>query len=196
MNEIKNIDTKEIRSSGPENYKKIKSETDMKVSEAEKIVREKYDDNDNLYRVDDNLIPNNEYEVNGYKYKTDSEGRIISAEGKLQVRDHEGRADMPDKIDTVGKGDQKEADDRGHLIADRFNGSGELDNLVPMDMNLNRGDYKKLEDTLSDAVNEGADVRLKVEPVYQGSSCRPSEFKVTYSIDGDIDVVVFKNGED
>lgn len=36
-------------------------------------------------------------------------------------------------------------------------------------------------------------MELKVEPVYENDSTRPSEFKVSYSIDGDRDVVVFKN---
>lgn len=195
MREISTVETNEVRLNSPENYRQIKPETEMTKTEAENTVREKYDDNDKLYRVDDELLPNNEYKVNGYDYKTDGEGRIVSAEGKLQVKDHKDRAEMPDKLDTIGKGDQKDTDDRGHLIADRFNGSGELDNLVPMDQELNRGDYAKLEGTLAEAVNDGADVRLKVEPIYEGNSSRPSEFKVSYSIDGDKDVVVFRNGE-
>lgn len=82
---------------------------------------------------------------------------------------------------------------RGHLIADRFNGSGELENLVPMEGKLNKGDYAKLEDTLAEAVKDGADVRMKVEPVYSGNLSRPDEFRVSYTIDGDKEIVVFKN---
>ena len=58
---------------------------------------------------------------------------------------------------------------------------------------LNKGDYAKLEDTLAEAVKDGADVRLKVEPVYEGDAVRPTEFRVSYSIDGEKDVIVFKN---
>jgi len=42
-------------------------------------------------------------------------------------------------------------------------------------------------------VKDGADVRMKVEPVYSGDSNRPDEFRVSYTIDGDKEVVVFKN---
>ena len=153
------------------------------------------DDNGNLYREGDNLIPNNEYEINGYRYKTDADGRIISAEGKLQVKDHQGRNDM-DSRSTVDKGDMKETDQRGHLIADQFNGSGGLENVVAMDGKLNQGDYAKLENKLADAVKAGADVKYKVEPVYKDASTRPSEFKVSYSINGEKTVTVFKNGRE
>ena len=84
-------------------------------------------------------------------------------------------------------------DHQGHLIGHQFDGSDRLENLVPMDKSLNQGDYARLENTLADAVKDGADVKLKVEPVYEGDSTRPAEFRVTYSIDGDKDAVVFKN---
>ncbi|MCR5593361.1 MAG: DNA/RNA non-specific endonuclease [Saccharofermentans sp.] len=154
-----------------------------------------YDDNGNLYREGDNLIPNNEYEINGYKYKTDNDGRIISAEGKLQIKDHPGRKEM-DPRSTVNKGDMEDSDQRGHLIADQFNGSGGIENVVAMDGKLNQGDYAKLENKLADAVKSGADVKYKVEPVYKDNSTRPSEFKVSYSINGEKTVTVFKNGSE
>ena len=87
----------------------------------------------------------------------------------------------------------KPGDDRSHLVAHRFGGSDRLENLVPMDSKLNQGDFAKMENTLAEAVKEDADVRLKVEPVYEKDSTRPSEFKVSYSIDGDRDVIVFRN---
>jgi hypothetical protein len=65
-----------------------------------------------------------------------------------------------------------------------------------MSKELNHGDYAKLERTLASAVGDGADVRLKVEPKYEGDSNRPTEFRITYSIDGDKEVVVFKNGSE
>lgn len=206
MQEVKHSEINETKSPGVENYKNIQPENGMTVSEAKEYwdkklsnpdaesqeQREYRDDNGNLFRVGDELVPNNEYTINGYKYETDSNGRIISAEGKLQVKDHEGRREM-DPRHTVDKGNYKETDDRGHLIADMFNGSGGLENVVPMDANLNRGDYVKLEKSLAEAVKDGADVRLKVEPKYEGDSARPSEFKVSYTIDGDKEVVVFRN---
>lgn len=150
------------------------------------------DDNGVKYREGDNLIPDNEYEVRGYKYKTDSEGRIVEASGKLKMRDPDYERDMENVRHKEGQ-EYKDTDDRGHLIGHQFGGSDRLENLVPMDAKLNQGDFVKLETTLADAVKDGADVNLKVEPVYEGDSARPSEFRVTYCIDGDKDVIVFRN---
>lgn len=194
-----------------ENFKNIKPEIELSGKELNDAVSEEFskaakeadgqltnpkeylDANGVKYREGDNLLPNTEFEVNGYRYKTDDKARVVSAEGRLQVKNHEGR-NVLDPRSAVDKGDMRKTDDRGHLIADRFNGSGGIENLVPMDSELNQhGDYNKLENTLADAVKDGAKVDFKVEPIYKSDSTRPSEFKVSYSINGDKEVAVFKN---
>ena len=45
-------------------------------------------------------------------------------------------------MEDIGKGDQKETDDRGHLIGDQFNGSNGMENMIPQDSDINRKDYK------------------------------------------------------
>lgn len=152
-----------------------------------------YDDNGNLYRIDDNLLPNTEYDINGYRYETDEEGRIVSAEGRLQVKDHEGRPAIKDSIEDIGKGDQKKTDDRGHLIGDQFNGSNGMENMIPQDSDINRKDYKALETELAKEVAAGKEVYVKVEPIYEGDSHRPVAVMVTYTIDGEESVRVFPN---
>lgn len=152
-----------------------------------------YDDNGNLYRVDNDLLPNSEYEINGYKYKTDDQGRIISAEGTLHLKDRDGRLPIKDSLEDIGKGDQKEGDDRGHLIGDQFDGSNGLENMIPQDADINRNDFKNLENELAKNVKDGKEVTVKVEPVYEGDSKRPSAVVVTYSIDGEESVRVFPN---
>ncbi|MBR4731136.1 MAG: DNA/RNA non-specific endonuclease [Lachnospiraceae bacterium] len=174
----------------------INNEFSKAAKEAEKK-QEEYkefrDDNGVKYREGDKLLPNKVFEVNQYKYKTDDKSRVISTEGRLQIKDHDGRREMDSKS-VIDKGDKKKTDDIGHLIADRFNGSGGIENLVPMDSRLNRhGDYAKMENTLANALKDGAKVEFKVEPKYGSDSTRPSEFKVTYSINGEKEVMVFKN---
>jgi hypothetical protein len=183
--------TKELNNAVKSEWDKAAGEA--KAGNADKInIREDYDDNGNKFREGDNILPNNEFEVNGYKYKTDGEGRTISAEGKLKMRspDYERNTE---EVRNIGTQEYKPTDDRGHLIGHQFGGSDRLENLVPMDADLNRKDYYKVESTLAEAVKDGADVRLKVEPIYEGDSTRPSEFRVTYSIDGDRETVVFRN---
>ena len=206
-NEIKSKENSEIKMPESNGYREIQPENGMVYPEAKEFWNKEfsnndsesqmdrvyYDDNGEKYREGNSLEPNITFEKNGYTYQTDEVGRVVSAEGKLQVKDHNGRNEMPDTRDVVAHGKMLDSDDRGHLIADRFNGSGELENLVPMEGKLNKGDYAKLEGTLADAVKDAADVRMKVEPVYSGDSNRPDEFRVSYTIDGDKEVVIFKN---
>lgn len=154
-----------------------------------------YDDNGKLYRVDNELAANREYSINGYDYKTDEQSRIVSASGKIQTKDHEGRPPIEDSMENIGRGDQRKTDDRGHLIADRFNGGNGLENLIPMDSELNRkgGDYYKLEDYMADAVGSGAEVYADINVVYDGDSARPSEFRISVLVDDDKEIYVFKN---
>ncbi len=209
LNETK--ESQEIKDSNTENFKKIKPEEGTTLKDAKAFWKNEYakggditensekpvekiyyDDNGEKYREGDNLEPNKIFEVNGYKYETDDKGRTISVEGKLKIRDSEYKRNM-DSMDAVGKGDQKESDDRGHLIGYQFEGSGGIENLVPMNLKLNRGDYESMENKLAKAVEAGSDVRLKVEPVYDSDSHRPTELRASYSIDGEKTVVVFKN---
>ncbi len=209
--EVKSTEMKEIKNPSLENYRNIKPEKPMSTSEANNFWKSEFqkaadeaknetpeskqpkqhlDDNGKLYREGDHLLPNTSFEMNGYNYKTDDMGRVISAEGKLRL------SDDPRNMERVRNKEGQEyraQDEQGHLIAHRFGGSDRLENLVPMDSLLNNKGYKKLENKLADALKDNADVRLKVEPVYEKDSTRPSEFKVSYSIDGDRETTVFRN---
>ncbi|KHD13341.1 hypothetical protein AWN73_19770 [Clostridium butyricum] len=117
----------------------------------------------------------------GYKYATDSSGRISTVEGSLDA----GKAKRNAYAQrTVGKDNGRlNTDDGGHLIASIFKGSGELDNLVPMDATLNRGDWKTMESSWAKALDNGKTVDVKIEPIYSGTSQRPTSFKVKYKVD-------------
>lgn len=144
-----------------------------------------YDSNGELYRVENQLSPNNTYEINGYRYNTDKAGRVISAEGQLHLK-AENRKHLPikDSIEAVGKGDQKENDDRGHLIGDQFDGSNGLENLIPQNSDINRKDYKNLENELAGKIKAGDNVYFKVEPIYGKVSNRPLRIEATYVVNG------------
>ena len=128
------------------------------------------------------LKSNIEYKTNeGYYYKTDSEGRISNVEATLQL----GKADRNSYAQrTVGREDRLPNDDGGHLIATIFKGSGEIDNLVPMNATLNRKEYKALEASWRRALEAGKEVKVIVKPIYIEKSSRPTEFKISYTIDG------------
>ena len=150
------------------------------------------DDNGDVYRVNNDLVADNTYELNGYKYETDDQGRIVSAEGKLQLRSRD-RLTIKDSIEDIGKGDEKETDNKGHVIADRFNGSNGLENIVAQDSSLNCGDYNKLETQLAKEVSAGKEVYMRVDLDYPGKSYRPDSFIVSYSINGEEFTTTFFN---
>lgn len=99
-------------------------------------------------------------------------------------------------IEDIGKGDQQDGDDRGHLIGDQFDGSNGLENMIPQDADINRNDFKNFENELADVVRDGREVTVKIEPIYDGDSRRPVAIVVTYSIDGKESVKVFLNGKE
>lgn len=191
-----------------ENYKKIKPENGMTIGEAKffwntifdsEIDADEtyyYDDNGKLYRVGKELAPNSEYEINGYKYRTDGKGRIILAEGILHMKDREGRLKIRDSIDDIGKGDQQEGDDRGHLIGDQFDGTNGLENMIPQDAKINQKDFKSFENELAREMKSGKEVCYKAEPIYEGDTRRPVAVAVTYNIDGKESVRIFPNGKE
>ncbi len=152
-----------------------------------------YDSNGKLFRIGNELIPNNSYELNGYSYKTDEKGRVSSVEGQLHEKTHEGKLKIRDSIDAIGKGDQQEGDDRGHLIGDQFDGPNGMENMIPQDSEINQKDYKNFEDELRKHVKAGDEVKVKIEPIYEGDSRRPTDIVVTYSINGEENVRIFPN---
>lgn len=175
------------------NLMRIECNSSIEYSFADRA-KQYIDDNGNLYRVENNLCPNNMYEINGYIYETDDKGRIASAEGKLYLKDREERLPIKDSIETIGKGDQKEGDDRGHLIGDQFNGSNGLENMIPQDADINRKDYRNFENELAKEVKDGKEVYVKIEVIYSEDSRRPEAVVVNYSIDGKESSRLFPNG--
>ena len=161
--------------------------SERKVLESNTIYREKgqsfeTDDDGNVFKNNGKIKADAVFKVNGYEYETDHLGRTIRAEGRLELNESQRKTINEDN---VGGEDKKDTDDRGHLIADRFGGSNKIENLVPMDANLNRGEYKKIENLWADAISDGKNVEVKVEPIYEGDSRRPSFFDISYSINGE-----------
>ena len=75
------------------------------------------------------------------------------------------------------------SDEDGSMIARIFGGSGELDNLLAMAAIVNNIKYKKIENRWGKALQEGKQVEVTIDVVYDGASKRPKEFNVKYFID-------------
>lgn len=134
------------------------------------------------FNEDGSLKENETYEADGYYYQTDEYGRIESCAGNLRlekgVRNTQAQRE-------VGGEDRAEYDDGGHLIATRFGGSGELDNLVPMSQDINRrgGEWYELEDTWANELEKGNEVNVQIYMEYSDDeSKRPEGFDVMYTV--------------
>lgn len=152
-------------------------EEQEKLQEKEEASAKREDHFEDTYK----LKPNVEYEVNGYHYKTDRHGRIVHCEGSLQLEKGKRNTDHQTK---AGGEDRRETDEGGHIIATRFNGSGKVDNIVPMDKDLNHGEYWKLEKEWADALSEEPPKKVDVEIrcKYTDDSERPESIRVRYVI--------------
>ena len=127
-----------------------------------------------------NPEPNTRYIVDGNKiYDTDHLGRVVRVEATLKLDTLDRNTYQQLKAGKQGI----DGDEGGHLIASILNGSGEKINLLPMNSNLNRGLWKKHESRWANALRDGKTVKVKIEPVYQGTDIRPESFDVLYSID-------------
>ena len=144
----------------------------------------RYNDSGAPYRMEQDLLSDAEYKRNGYEYTTDHLGRLFTAEGDLRLKEHDGRLQIKDNIHDIGKGYEKSTDDRGHAIADRFDGANDLENLVPQDAGLNRNEFKNFESKLAQELEAGKQVYLKLEMHYPGDSFRPDAITAETTIDG------------
>lgn len=109
------------------------------------------------------------------------------------MKNRQGRLEIKDTKQDIGKGDEKDDDDRGHLIGDQFDGSNGMENIVAQNKDVNQGAYRKFENQLADKVRAGSDVRVSIRPEYSGDSHRPDALVVNYSIDGKQGMRIFPN---
>lgn len=152
------------------------------------------DDNGFVYMVDGKLKPNSTYELNGSVYTTDGRGRIVSCEAKPQ-RSPENPRDNEAQREAGGE-DRKENDQGGHIVSRDLNGDGGGGNLVAMDSKINQSDYKRMENEIKSALDEGKDVTARIEIIYEGDSNRPDTITVKVTADGRDTVYKFDNNLD
>ena len=170
----------------PEIVNKGLNDATNSISEFKNI---KVDDNGKPFMKDGERIPNNEYDLKGFHYSTDDNGRIIKTEGSInRIPETTPRGNSPEIKDMAPR------DDKGHVIALELGGADNPGNIVPMNAELNRfGDYRICEREVKQAVLEGKEVKISIEMEYEGVSSRPTLFHYTYEIDGEITERTFLN---
>lgn len=174
--------TSEIKERG---VKEMSKPSHLTVENTSKV----FDDKGKPIFQNGERIPNNKYELNGYQYTTDNQGRIAKVEGTIKIPQDKTprRSNLPEIKDV------KTTDDKGHMVAHEFGGADNEGNLVPMNAELNRhGDYRKWEREIGQAARKGKKVNVTIECDY-GESARPVSFFVTTDIDGEITERIFLN---
>lgn len=147
-----------------------------------------------IFQIDGELLPNVTYRLGQATYRTDELGRIVKVTFEnLTMRERTEQLPIVNTAQEIGRGFQKAGDDRGHLIADRFNGDNSIANIVSMNGNLNRGEYKAMENAWAKAIMNGDNVSGSIELIYSGSSYRPNTFEVAYSIGSELFTKIFSN---
>ena len=154
----------------------------------------KTDDNGTVYLKDGELEPNTTYELNGNTYTTDEQGRIIRCEA-MPERSPENPRDVNAQLQAGGK-DRRPSDQGGHIVGRDLNGDGGAGNLVAMDSKINQSDYKRMENDIKAALDEGKDVTVTTDISYSGDSKRPDTIIVTVIADEVKTVYKFDNNLD
>jgi len=152
---------------------KLDAATEKSFAELEKELEYKNNDDGMPYRMEQDLLTDAEYKRNGYEYTTDHLGRLFTAEGNLHLKEHDGRLQIKDSIHDIGKGYEKSTDDRGHAIADRFDGANDLENLIPQDSGLNRNEFKNFENKLAQEVEAGKKSQSEIGNALSGRLLPP-----------------------
>ena len=96
----------------------------------------------------------------------------------------------------AGGEDRKPTDQGGHIVGRDLNGDGGIGNLLAMDAKINQSDYKRMENDIKDALDEGKDVTMHTDVTYKGDSERPDIITVTITADGEKAVYKFDNNLD
>lgn len=129
--------------------------------------------------------PNDEFRTvvrNGYTYQIDARDRTRHVFGALTI------ATVPVRSRTsqarAGGTERRVSDDGGHYIAARFHGPTEAFNHFAQDANVNRGKYRAMEDEWARDKRAGRTVRVKINPIFDGLSIRPSSIDVLWTVDG------------
>ncbi|MDW3037150.1 MULTISPECIES: WXG100 family type VII secretion target [Bacillus cereus group] len=133
------------------------------------------------------LAPNVRYITEeNYKYTTDELGRIVDVNAEELILQKGTR--NPGMQVAAGREYRLVDDDGGHLIGTQFRGSGDIDNLLAQNRQINRsgGEWYKMETEWANALKEipPKKVSVKIKPVFVGTSLRPDSYKVVYEIEG------------
>ena len=117
-----------------------------------------------------------------FTYEVNKETGTTTARGELEIN-KASRSQM--KKAFTGK-DKLATDDRGHLVVARFDGKAIPENLFGQNRNVNRIDFKHVENAEAKALKQGATIDTE-RTAFISNGTRPDNFMIN-------DTVTFQNG--
>ncbi len=135
--------------------------------------------------------PNRVVTRNCYRFELDAQNRVVRVEGDLQLDPSQPRNQKAQL--KAGGTDRKDDDDGGHYIGRRFKGPTDEFNHFAQNLNLNRGEFKKLENAWERDLKAGRKVRVQIGPYFDNKSLRPEGLEVTFWVNGAADRRRFSN---
>ena len=152
------------------------------------------DDTGKKILSDGKLLPNLEYVIGGFVYRTDQNGNIVEFSGNPDeiTADNERNSEAQQ---SAGGDNRLPCDQGGHLIARIFGGSGGLENLVALRDVINQGPYKAMENEIRKAISDGKNVHMQGKLIYDEDSERPLKISISVMIDDTEKIFTFDNVE-
>jgi PKD repeat protein len=145
--------------------------------------------------VPKNLCPTNPPKVDFPDPLKPTKKRITEASATLDKTYIGGGTNPTKAARDWTKANGNTTDDAGHLLAFSLGGAGGIkaDNIVPIDLTLNRGQIAQLEKSIATDLTAGKTVTLKVELKYptSGKIFRPNEIIYTITTNGVSRIVPF-----
>lgn len=143
------------------------------------------------YDALNNLKPNTRYELdNGTTFRTNSHGHVE----EITFIPVDQKVPRDSRQTAVGN-EGFPTDVGGHIQACSMGGTCDRYNLFPQDRNFNNGEYKKWENEIRNALQNGDNVgpvTVRFRRTYPNSS-RPDALRVEYSINGEVMRRDFRN---
>mgnify|MGYP000704331610 CR=1 FL=1 len=143
------------------------------------------------YEALNNPLPNTQYELdNGTTFRTNESGFV----DEISFTPVDVKMPRDSRQTAVGK-EGLDTDVGGHIQACRYGGTCDRYNLFPQDKNFNNSAYKRWENEINRALQNGdnvGSVKVRLNRADPNSS-RPDSLRIEYSINGEIKVKNFRN---
>ena len=129
------------------------------------------------------LKPNIKYNINGTQYSTDELSRIYKVTRKENLILSNAKRNNYAQRKVVELYGIKNNDQGGHIIGGQFGGSPNIDNLIPINKELNTGEMRKTEMEWREDIINGYQINnITIDIKYIYTNMRPNLIIINYDV--------------